>query len=182
MKKLILLMSLTAVLASFSCSKDGSDKSVDPKQTPRTEVPDELVGAWEHGYIDFEFWENYVEGQYAGRYAVPSREAMIFYKNGEARFYRYEFARNMYEELIDCTGTVAFHGDGTFTFYPIKGRKRFNDFNHAANSRDRALTSEELKAPKLAGKRGYQYIGDNDPPAIQITVPGSAPYRWYKKS
>jgi hypothetical protein len=144
-------------------------------------VPAELVGAWEYGYMDFDFWENYEEGRWAGRNAGPMREAMIFYGNGEARYYRYLFAFNLYEELIDCTGPVKFHDDGTFTFSPRQGRKRFHDFRHSSNSKDRALTSSELQDPKIAGKRGYTYIGDSDPPALQIKVPSSAPYNWYKK-
>ncbi len=173
MKNLLFLLGLIAVLSS--CKTDSTG------ETPRTEVPDEIVGSWEHGYIDFEFWENYQEGYYAGRNSIPSREAMIFNKNGEAKFYRYEFAFTLYEELIDCTGTVTFNGDGTFTFYPQQGRKRFNDFSHDSNSVDRALTSEELSDPKIAGKRGYTYISSSDPEALEITVPGSAPYYWYKK-
>lgn len=177
MKKLLFLLSMIAALGTISCTKDAI-----PPDPPRTEVPDELVGAWEHGYIDFVLWENYPERHWAGQYAIPSREAMVFEKNGNAKFYRYEFARNLYEELIDCTGTVTFNDDGTFTFYPIKGRKRFFDTHHPENSKDRALTSTELAAPKLAGKRGYTYDGSSNPPAMRITVPGSAPYNWYKKN
>ena len=151
------------------------------KLPPRTEVPDELVGAWEHGYIDFELWENYPEGRWAGRDAIPSREAMIFHKNGDAKFYRYEFAFNLYEELIDCSGTVTFNDNGTFTFYPVQGRKRFLDTHHG-NHKDRPLTNNELTEPKLAGTRGYAYDGTSEPPLIRITVPSSAPYNWYKKS
>ncbi|MGV3656521.1 MAG: hypothetical protein ACO1NX_01155 [Chitinophagaceae bacterium] len=180
MKKLFLLLSVVTVLATAGCEKD-VDEPNPGNNTPRTEVPDELVGAWEHGYIDLALWENYPEGRYAGRDAIPSREVMIFTKNGDAKFYRYEFARNMYEELIDCTGTVTFNDDGTFTFYPVQGRKRFHDFNVDHRSVDRALTAAELGAPKLAGKRGYTYINSNIPPAMRITVPGSAPYNWYKK-
>jgi hypothetical protein len=58
---------------------------------------------------------------------------------------------------------------------------RFYDTRHSSNNVDRALTSAELADAKLAGTRGYTYIGKSDPPAIQITVPGSAPYNWYKK-
>jgi len=180
MKKLFFLLAATLTLAITSCEKDVEDLAP-INNTPKTVVPDELVGAWEYGYIDLDLWENYPEGRYAGRDAIPSREVMIFTKNGDAKFYRYEFARNMYEELIDCTGTVTFNGDGTFTFYPTQGRKRFHDFNVAHRSVDRALTQTELQAPKLAGKRGYTYIATNTPPAIRITVPGSAPYNWYKK-
>ena len=181
MKKLFYLFSLVTALSATSCTKDTVNPD-EPGNTPKTEVPDEIVGAWEHGYIDFEFWEAYEEGYWAGRYATPSREAMIFSKNGEAKFYRYEFARNLYEELIDCTGTVTFNDNGTFTFYPIKGRKRFYDTHHPENSKDRALTSDELTAPKLAGTRGYTYISSSTPVALQIKVPGSAPYNWYKKN
>ena len=143
-------------------------------------MPDELVGAWEHGTIDFVLWENYREGYYAGRNAIPSREAMVFEKNGDAKFYRYEFAFGLYEELIDCTGTVTFNSDGTFTFYPRQGRKRYYNTRHSEDNKDRPLNSTELNNPKIAGKRGYTYNG-SDPGKLQITVPGSAPYNWYKK-
>lgn len=106
---------------------------------------------------------------------------MVFSKNGDAKFYRYEAAFNFYEELIDCVGTVAFHGDGTFTFYPVSGRKRFHDFRYSAQSVDRLLTAEELVLPKLAGTRAYAYIPGSAPETVQITVPSSAPYKWYKK-
>jgi hypothetical protein len=178
MKKLVILLSMTAILSAVACKKDGGLGG--GNNTPRTEVPDEIVGAWEHGTIDFELWENYREGYYAGRNSVPTREAMVFNKNGDAKFYRYEFALNLYEELIDCTGTVTFNDDGTFTFYPTKGRKRFNDLHHAENSSDRQLNTPELEDPKLAGKRGYVYNNSN-PPSMRIIVPGSAPYNWYKK-
>jgi hypothetical protein len=181
MKKLIFLLSSIAVLGTTSCKKD-SEQPGDPGNTPRKEVPDKLVGAWEAGSIDFGLWENYREGYYAGRNAIPSREAMVFNKNGDAKFYRYEFAFGLYEELIDCTGTVTFNDDGTFTFYPLHGRKRFYNTRHSENNADRALTETELVDAKIAGKRRYTYINSSDHPAIQITVPGSAPYNWYKKS
>jgi hypothetical protein len=184
MKKITLLFIMAAVVGAMGCkSENGTEEEPPPtNNTPRTEVPDELVGAWEHGSIDFAFWENYREGYWAGRNATPSREAMIFNKNGDAKFYRYEFAYGVYEELIDCEGTVAFNvSEGTFTFYPTKGRKRFYDTRSPTKNVDRALTSSELAAPKIAGKRGYSYQSTSTTPAIQITVPGSAPYNWYKK-
>ena len=180
MKKLFYLLSMITALAVISCKKDakGADTT---GGTPRTEVPDELVGAWECGSIDFTFWENYKQGYWAGRNAIPTREAMVFSKNGDAKFYRYEFGFNQYEELIDCTGTVTFNGDGTFTFYPTKGRRRYFDANYSPNNKDRALTAAELADADLAGKRGYVYIGTTTPPSVKITVPTSAPYNWYKK-
>jgi hypothetical protein len=183
MKKTILLFTMAAVLGAMGCKKDdGTEEEPPPNNnTPRTEVPDELVGAWENGSIDFTLWENYREGYWAGRNAVPTREAMVFSKNGDAKFYRYEFGLNQYEELIDCEGTVAFNiPEGTFTFYPVKGRKRYYDSNYAPNNQDRPLTSSELTSPKLAGKRAYSYQG-TAPTVIQIKVPTSAPYNWYKK-
>ena len=180
MKKLFFRLSMVTVLTAISCKKDakGADGT---GNTPRTEVPDELVGAWENGSIDFTFWENYKEGYWAGRNAVPSREAMVFSKNGDAKFYRYEFGFGQYEELIDCTGTVTFNNDGTFTFYPVKGRKRYFDSRYSPNNKDRALTAAELGSAKIAGKRGYVYNATTTPPSIRITVPTSAPYNWYKK-
>src|SRR5690349_10484522 len=81
MKKLLFLIGTIAFLGTTSCKKD-SEYPVDPGNTPRTQVPDEIVGAWEAGSIDFVLWENYREGYYAGRNAIPSREAMVFNKNG----------------------------------------------------------------------------------------------------
>lgn len=168
-------------LPPSSVTPDAGTSTPAPAATPRTEVPDEMVGAWEAGYIDFEFWENYREGYYAGRNAIPSREAMVLSKNGDAKFYRYEFAFNLYEELIDCEGTVAFHGDGTFTFYPVQGRKRFNDFRNPIRTVDRALTAAELAEPKLAGRRAYSPASTAEHVAVEIRVPTSAPYKWYQK-
>jgi hypothetical protein len=187
MKKATFLLIMLAALGTTSCKNENGGEGPPPNNnnnntnTPRTEVPDEIVGAWESSPIDFVRWENYQQGYYAGRDAVPSREAMVFAKNGDAKFYRYEFVFNFYEELIDCVGTVTFNGDGTFTFYPVRGRKRYNDLRNASNSYDRALTSTELNDPKLAGKRAYVYDGSLDPPGLQITVPSSPTYEWYKK-
>jgi hypothetical protein len=180
MKKLFILLGMLTALSSSSCKKYDQAAN-DQGNTPRTQVPDEIVGAWDDGALDFAMWENYREGYWAGRNAAPSREAMVFSKNGDAKFYRYEFAFGLYEELIDCTGTVTFNGDGTFTFYPVKGRKRFYDSRHSSNNKDRALTTAELADADIAGKRGYTYNGSSNPPTIRITVPGSAPYNWYKK-
>jgi hypothetical protein len=191
MRRTALLFIVTASLGALGCAKGagpGGDRAAanppaanPPGDAPRTEVPGELVGAWEHGSIDFARWENYKAGYYAGRNATPTREAMVFGKNGDAKFYRYEFAFGLYEELIDCEGAVAFHGDGTFTFSPVKGRKRFIDTRNPANNKDRALTGAELNDPRLAGKRRYTYLASSDPAALRITVPGSAPYNWYRK-
>jgi hypothetical protein len=105
---------------------------------------------------------------------------MIFSKNGDAKYYRYEFLYIFYEELIDCTGTVTFNDNGTFTFYPVQGRKRYYDTRDSNNNKDTPLNDKELSEPKIAGTRGYAYNGASDPPAIQIKVPTSAPYNWYK--
>ena len=150
-------------------------------ESRRTEVPDEIVGTWQHGSISLATWENYTQGYYAGRNAVPTREMMTLRKNGDATFYRYEFAFGVYEELIDCEGTVSFNGDGTFTFYPTHGRKRFLNARHREDNVDRPLTPAELAAPKLAGKRAYSYDGSAAPAVLRITVPSSAPYNWYKQ-
>jgi hypothetical protein len=157
-------------------------RPVERDPTPsRSAVPDALVGAWQAGSIDFALWEAYKEGYYAGRDALPSREAMIFREDGSAKFYRYEFAYNFYEELIDCEGTVTFHADGRFTFVPEQGLKRFINFRYSEKNTDRALTAEELVSPELAGTRAYSYDPASDPDAILIKVPSSSPYHWYRK-
>jgi hypothetical protein len=178
-----ILVIAVAVLGMASCDSGGSAGTTRSAtsaiaELPPTEVPDAIVGAWEHGTIDFALWENYKEGHYASRNATPTREAMTIAKNGDAKFYRYEFAFGLYEELVDCEGTVDFHGDGTFTFRPAMGRKRYFDTRHSKNSKDRALADAELNDPRWAGKRRYTLT---DPVTLQITVPGSAPYNWYKK-
>jgi quinol monooxygenase YgiN len=153
-----------------------------PYTPPRTEVPDELVGSWADGSFDFELWENYQQGYWSGKYSVPVREAMIFHKNGDAKYHRYETVYVFYEVLVDCTGTVTFNGDGTFTFYPVRGRKRYYDKGDASRNYDRPLTNKELTDHKLGGRRGYEYNGATDPPTIIISVPSSPPYNWYKKA
>jgi hypothetical protein len=157
------------------------DPPDEPKPTPMTDVPDELVGAWTSGSLDFALWEAYREGYWAGRNASPTREAMIFREDGSAKFYRYEFAFTLYEELVDCEGTVAFDDDGTFTFHPVRGRKRFYDSRYSAKNTDRALRADELSDPEWAGTRAYTYDPDSHPDAILIEVPSSAPYYWYRQ-
>jgi quinol monooxygenase YgiN len=149
---------------------------------PKTEVPDELVGSWADGSFDFVLWENYKQGYWSSKNAVPVREAMVFSKNGDAKYYRYETLYIFYESLIDCTGTVTFNDNGTFTFYPVQGRKRYYDTRDSSRNYDRPLTNTELTENKLAGTRGYAYDGSADPPVIRITVPSSPPYNWYKMS
>lgn len=188
---MVVLFIVAALLCAAGCGKNDANPAGDPTpktphtdppktEAPKTEVPAELVGTWEHGSIDFTLWENYKQGYYAGRNAAPSREAMVIRKDGTAKFYRYEFAFNLYEELIDCEGTITVAGD-EFTFTPTKGRKRHFDTRYAPNNKDRALTDKELTDPKLAGKRRYAVVPKSDPPALRITVPSSAPYNWYKK-
>lgn len=157
---------------------DAREPPEDPQQS---NVPAELVGVWNTGSLDLEFWENYREGYWAGRNATPTREAMILREDGSAKFYRYEFLFNFYEEMIDCEGSVAFHHDGTFTFSPLSGRKRFHDFRNSERTVDRLLTAQELVAAKLAGTRAYTYDPTTTPPTMEIKVPTSAPYNWYKQ-
>jgi hypothetical protein len=126
-------------------------------------------------------WEKYKPGYWAGRNAIPMREAMVINKNGEAKYYRYEFLFNFYENLVDCEGTVTFNEDKTFTFVPTKGRKRHIDARHAERNTDRALNDDELKDAKWAGKRAYEIVPKSDPPTVKIKVPTSAAYNWYKK-
>lgn len=72
------------------------------------------------------------------------------------------------------------HDDGTFTFYPLSGRKRFHDFRHSEQNVDRSLTAEELVDTDIAGTRAYTY-DPSSPSKLQIRVPSSAPYNWYKQ-
>jgi hypothetical protein len=43
------------------------------------------------------------------------------------------------------------------------------------------LSAAELYDPKIAGTRVFTYISTSDPAVLRITVPGSAPYNWYRK-
>lgn len=176
MKKTNLLLMTVAALSAMGCQNASGGEN-----PSRTDVPDELVGAWQSSPIDFNLWENYREGYYAGRNAVPMREAMVFERNGDAKYYRYQYAFVLYEELIDCDGTVAFSGDATFAFHPVKCRKRFYNTRHSDENSDRALTEKELADPKLAGQRSYSYDASSNPPVLTLKVPSSPPYNWYKK-
>ena len=60
----------------ISCKEDDEN----PAPRPRTEVPDEVVGFRENGSIDVVLWEDYQEGQLAGRNPTPSREATVLNK------------------------------------------------------------------------------------------------------
>lgn len=171
MRRSLLLLTATALAGTPAGAAD----------PPKNAVPDGLAGTWQHGWIDFEVWENYPERKYAGRNATPMREAMVIHKDGRAKYYRYEFAFGLYEELVDCEGKVTFHGDGTFTFTPSKGRKRFIDTRNPTNTKDRPLTEAELKNPKWAGTRRYEHDPAADPDALTIKVPTSAAYKWYRR-
>jgi hypothetical protein len=175
MKKILTMVVAICFSTAFCKSRNAIASGME------MEVPDEMVGAWENGSIDFQLWENYREGYYAGRNAVPSREAMVINKDGSAKFYRYEFAFGAYEELIDCEGTISFSNQGIFTFYATKGRKRYINLRYAAKNTDRPLNKGELASPRITGKRAYRYSVASGSPVVQITVPGSAPYNWYRK-
>ncbi|MEV6332432.1 hypothetical protein [Streptomyces sp. NPDC051909] len=179
MKRITFPIIVMIMLGVAGC-RDGNGPQGDASASPLGgKVPSELVGTWGSGAIDLTLWENYREGYYAGRNAIPTREVMIFKEDGAAKFYRYEYALNLYEELIDCEGFVTFNEDGTFTFHPVKGRKRFYDSN-PGNVADKALSGGELNDPEISGKRSYIYHGETNPATLEITVPGSAPYSWYK--
>jgi len=149
--------------------------------TQRTQVPDEIVGTWNDGAFDFATWESYREQTWCGRSAAPTREAMVFEQSGDATYYRYECLYNFYEKLEEAEGTVAFHDDGTFTFAPRAGRRRYFEWRRSEANEDRPLTAAELVDPDLAGTRKYAYDGTTTPVTMRITVPSSAPYNWYKQ-
>ena len=175
MKKLLLSLNAILLLTLLTFTAYTQPNNGKP---PGPNVPDELVGNWANGSFDFKFWENYKEGYYMSRNATIVREAMVFKKNEEARYYRYYNGWPSHEKLVDCIGTVTFNNDGTFSFQATKGRKRVYGKN--AKNEDRPLTAKELDDPEISGKRKFELT--SDPATIRITVPGSAPYNWYKLS
>lgn len=147
MKTLLFYFLLLSAIALGACNKNSNDVIV--PNTPRTEVPDELVGSWLSGSFAMSNWWSYNGSQYAGNPYTRS-VAFKFDKNGTAEFYLAIATFNgscRTEGFTYFKGTVAFdEGAQSFTFHPQKGNFRgFYSCSPTSNF-NRPATASELNA------------------------------------
>lgn len=171
MKKQLKTMILVLALLATACTK--SDEEGDLiNDTPRSEVPDALVGKWLNGTFSMSNWWTY-DGQYAGNPFSSSR-AFHFEKNGDAEFFQVIKSFNgacSTEAFTYFRGTVQFNADGSFTFYPRQGNFRGFYSCASGNNFNRPAGVDELNPIKLYWDRqfnnGQEYLvtrfGANDP-------------------
>jgi len=151
MKKAFLFSACIALLIITGCSKKNNGGGILIPDTPRGEVPDELVGKWLNGTFAMSNWYSY-DGQYQGNPFSSSR-AFSFSKDGHAEFFQIIKTYNgscATDGLTEFKGTVKFNAeDGSFTFYPQQGI--FRGYYSCAGSSNfsRAAKKEELNPIKL---------------------------------
>lgn len=172
MKLIFLFAVCLTVLSATGCSKDNDDNII-ISDTPRSEVPDELVGKWLNGTFSMSNWYTY-DGQYAGNPYSSSR-AFSFEKNGNAEFFQVIKTYNgacSTDAFTNYKGTVKFNNDGSFTFYPQQGTYRGFYSCASSSNFNRPATKDEMKSFTLFWKNethdnGQEYMvtrfGANDP-------------------
>ena len=145
MKRCLLFSLLVTCLSLVSCSKDEEDAFI--ADTPRSEVPDELVGQWLNGTFSMSNWWTY-DGTYAGNPYSSSR-AFTLHKDGSAEFFQVIKTYNgscATEAFSYFKGTVDFNNNTqSFTFYPQRGNFRGFYSCSGESNFDRSPTKEELK-------------------------------------
>lgn len=148
MKTLFYATFLMIVLLAFACSKSGKDDITIP-DTPRSEVPDALVGNWLSGTFAMSDWWSYDGSQYEGN-PYSQSVAFKFLKNGDAEFFlalaSFDGACRT-EAFTYLKGTVKFdEANHSFTLYPQQGNYR--GFYSCSPSRnfDRPAQKSELNA------------------------------------
>ena len=150
MKKLMLFSVCAVLLVITGCNhKDGG--SVLIPDTPRSEVPDALVGQWLNGTFAMSNWYTY-DGQYAGNPFSSSR-AFTFTKDGHAEFFQIIKTFDgvcATDAMTEFKGTVKFDAnDGSFTFYPQQGKFRGYYSCLPSKNFSRSAKKEELNPIKL---------------------------------
>lgn len=134
-----------AGLLLAGCGGGGGGSGATHYDTPRTEVPADLVGDWLYGTISpTNFWDDHT-GQYEGSaYGISD-----YYRfDGDGTFEEYTY---LYTQSYGCRtqawtrmeGTVAFDG-ATFTKYAGAGRYRAADNCIAAYNFERDMKPEEV--------------------------------------
>lgn len=139
---LLLLVATTTLLTA--CEKD--DAKEDRIETPKTEVPDELVGKWSAGDFDItEFWN------YNGS-SQPDATEMVAYsiaKDGSAeQFIYYRFTDGSGKQTLTYRkGSVTYNtGTGTLQFCPAEGTVR----NFTGNNKTEGAIAREGLYPNYA--------------------------------
>jgi len=159
---LVLLLATCLLFTACSKNKDGDEVLI--HDTPRTDVPDELVGKWLNGTFSMSNWWSYDGKQYGGNPYSSSR-AFNFSANGDAEFFQIikTFNGSCSEEAFTYfKGTVEFNeAGGYFTMHPQRGN--FRGFYSCAANRNfnRSATRDELKPIKLYWAHGPDNNGVN---------------------
>src|SRR4051812_13587248 len=111
MKKILFYLLIPVFL--LSCKKQDKEE-----MTPRSEVPDEMVGQWLYGNFSMsDFWR--YDGSYVGN-AFELAVAFNFTQDGHYEFYFASTARDyacQTQAFTYSKGTVVFNDDNSFTVY-----------------------------------------------------------------
>jgi hypothetical protein len=148
MKVKLLFAALLAVVLASACEKtnDSDDKLI--RDTPRSQVPGELLGKWLNGTFSMSNWYSYDGKQYLGNPYTRS-SAFDFKKNGEAEFFQVIKTFNgmcSTEGFTTLKGTVQFNeSNRSFTFHPQSGNYRGFYSCASSSNFNRAAKKEELK-------------------------------------
>jgi hypothetical protein len=119
------LLLLLMTMSLWSCELFQEDKNPEPKPKPKSNIPSEVVGKWTAGHFSWgEFWTR--DGSYTGN-AVEVGITFDFKADGTCEFYFVTGGTSFgcrTEAFVYEKGTVAFHGNNSFTFTPTEGNAR----------------------------------------------------------
>ncbi|RDC62707.1 hypothetical protein [Adhaeribacter pallidiroseus] len=138
-----------------------------------TKVPIPLAAKWSAGKFPMhKFWE--YDGTYAGQ-AANLGIAFDIKPDGNCEFYQVT-AQNVYgcrtQHLIYKKGTVAFHANQSFTFYPSQGTNRefVKVCDTAYQNKDQKVTGEDLSPQTF-----YYTYQPNQQGQNQLVIRGHVP-------
>jgi hypothetical protein len=134
-------------LSTLAAACGGSDSATGPSigDTPRSEVPEELVGDWLYGSISpTNFWNDHT-GQYAGN-AYGFSDYWQLDEDGSFQRYIYIYTQNYgcrTQVWTHMQGTVVV-SSGSLAAYPQRGDYKVADTCVSRNNYRRAMTRDEL--------------------------------------
>lgn len=148
MKRTLLMLAVAGAIFFTSCKKSSDSPGNGGGDTPRSEVPDEMVGKWLNGNFSMTDWYDYT-GSWTGN-AYERSTAFDLKKNGDASFFLIVQTYDGYcrtQGMTDLQGTVKFdEANHSFTLYPQQGRYRGFYSCQSDRNFDRAAGADELKA------------------------------------
>ena len=141
------MLAVAGAILFTSCKKNSDTPGNVTGDTPRSEVPDEMVGQWLDGNFSMTDWYDY-NGNWTGN-AYERSTAFDFSKKGDASFFLMISTYDGYcrtQGLTDLQGTVKFdEANHSFTLYPQQGRYRGFYSCQPDQNFDRAAEADELK-------------------------------------